>query len=65
MKHVKVKLGIDESVTSVAQKHHRLPFHLRDKVYNALKRLLDGGITEPVNDTSEWMSLVIIVPKRN
>ena len=41
MKHVKVKLDIEEFVTSVAQKHHRLPFHLRDKVYNALKRLLD------------------------
>ena len=65
MKHVKVKLDIEESVTSVAQKNHRLPFHLRKKVYNALKRLLDRGITEPVNGTSEWMSLVIIAPKRN
>ena len=49
MKDVKVKWAIDESVTSIAQKHCRVPFHLRDKIDNELKRLFDAGITE---DTS-------------
>ena len=48
MKDVKVKLAIDESLTPVAQKHRRAPFHLCDKVDDELKCLFDAGITEPV-----------------
>ena len=32
LKGVKVTLHIDETVKPVAQKHRRVPFHLRDKV---------------------------------
>ena len=65
MKDVNVKLGIDESVTPVAQKHRRVPFHLRDKVDKELKRLYDAGVIEPVNESTEWVSPVVIVPKPN
>ena len=65
MKDVKVKWAIDESVTPIVQRHCRVPFHLRDKIDNELKGLFDAGITEPVNDTSEWVSPMVIVPKRN
>ena len=64
-KDVQVKLAIDESVTPVPQKHRCVPFHLRDKVDNELKRLFDAGIIELVNDTNEWVSPVVIVPKIN
>jgi hypothetical protein len=37
LKGVKVTLHIDKTVKPVAQKHRRVPFHLRDKV-EALKR---------------------------
>ena len=61
MKDVKVKWAIDESVTPIAQKHCRVPFHLCDKIDSELKRLFDAGIIEPVNDTSEWVSPIVIV----
>ena len=64
MKDIRVKLAIDEFVTPVAQNHRSVLFHLRDKVDNDLKRLFDAGIIKPVNDTSEWVSPVVIVPKR-
>ena len=65
MKDTKVKWAIDESVTPIAQKHCRVSFHLCDKIDSELKRLFDTGIIERVNDTSEWVSPVVIVPKRN
>ena len=65
MKDIKMKVVTDESVTPVTQKHHRVPFHLRDKVHNELKRSFDARTVESVNDTSEWVSPVVAVPKRN
>lgn len=65
MKDVKVKVVTDESVTSVAQKHRHVPLHFRDKADNELRLLFDARIIEPVNDTSEWVSPVVAVPKRN
>ena len=60
-----MKLATNESVTPVAQKNRRVLFDLRDKVHNELKRLFDAGVIEPVNDTSEWVSPVVEVPKGN
>ena len=39
LKGVKVKLHIDKSMKPVAQKHRRVPFHLRDKVEAEVMRL--------------------------
>ena len=55
----------DEAVKPVAQKHRRLPFHLRAKVDQELNRLLKAGIIETVDEATEWVSPVVIVPKRN
>ena len=66
MKDEKVKIVIDESITPVPQKkYRRVPLHLLDKVDNELKHIFDAWILEPVNDASEWVSRVVIVPKRN
>ena len=66
MKDVKVKLAIDESVTPFAQKHHHIPFYFHDKADNfMIIHLFDAGIIEPVNNKSEWVSPVVIVPKKN
>ena len=65
LKDVKVKLHIDESVKPVAQKHRRVPFHLRSKVDDELDRLLKAGVIEPVSEATDWVSPVVIVPKRD
>ena len=65
MKYIKLKLPIDESVTTVSQKDRCFPFHLLDKVNNELKYLFDATIIEPVNDTSECVAPVVIVPNIN
>ena len=62
---VQVKLHIDESVKPVAQKHRHVPFHLREKVDQELKRLFEAGIIEPVVEPTDWVSPVVIVPKRD
>lgn len=56
MKDVKVKLHIDKTVEPVAQKHRRIPFHLRQKVDQELSRLLEAGIIETVNEPTDWVS---------
>ena len=61
---------MDESVTPFVQKHCRIRFYLRDKMTmnfpdNELKYWFDAGIIETVNDTREWVSPVVMLPKRN
>ena len=63
MKDVKVKLCIDPEVTPVANKHRRIPFHLRDKVEAEVNRLLEARIIEPVTEPSGWVSPVVLANK--
>ena len=67
MKHHQVELIVDKDVTHVAQQQRRIPFHLRAKVDNELNRLLEQDIIERIPDTeaTEWISPVVIVPKRD
>ena len=44
-----VKLHVDEDVKPVAQKHRRVPFHLRDKVEAEITRLEEADIIEKVD----------------
>ena len=50
MKDVKVTLFEDNSVSPVAQPHHRIPYHMRKKVEEELQRLEDLDIIEKVDD---------------
>lgn len=60
----KCKLHVDTSVTPVAQPHRRIPFHVRRKVEDELKRLQSLDIIEPVNDKpTPWISPIRVVPK--
>ena len=67
MKNRKVELIVDKNVTPVAQQQGRIPFHLRTKVDKELNRLLEEDIIERVPDTeaTEWISPVVIVPKKD
>ena len=46
MKDLKVKLDVDNIVRPVAQKHRRVPFHLRDKLEAELQRLEAANVIE-------------------
>ena len=65
MKEHTVKLNIDDKVIPIAQPQRRIPFHVRDKVKDAIEKLEKEGIIErvPENQPTPWVSLVVVVPK--
>ncbi|KAJ8044581.1 hypothetical protein HOLleu_07364 [Holothuria leucospilota] len=58
------KVKVKENVYPVQQKLRRLPFAVREKVSEELKRLEEQGIIEKV-DTSEWISPTVVKWKEN
>ena len=64
MKGVKVKLHIDKTVAPVAQRHRRVPFHWREKLDKELERLEAAGVIETVNTATDWVSPLVITPKK-
>ena len=65
LKDVKVKFHIDESVTPVAQKHFRQPFHLRKKIKAKLEEMEKHDLIEKVEGPTPWVSPILTVPKDN
>jgi hypothetical protein len=65
MKDVEVKLHIDETVTPIAQRARRIPFHLRKKVEQELDNLESQGIIEKVEGPTPWVSPLVVIPKKN
>ena len=65
LKNYEVKLHIDTSVQPVAQPVRRIPFHLRKKVSDELKKLETQGIIETVEGPTPWISPLVVIPKRN
>ena len=64
IKNYSVKLHIDPSVPPVAQRERQIPFALRDKVNDELKRLENKGIIEDVTgEPISWLNPLVIVPK--
>ena len=63
LRDFEVKLYIDKTVTPVARKHNRVPFHLRDKVEREIQRLLKEDIIEEVTGPTDWISSVVTPPK--
>ena len=62
---VQVKLHIDPDIKPVALPHRRIPYHLREKVEEEIKRLEELEIIEKVSGPTPWVSPVVIVPKPN
>ena len=62
-----VKLNIDKEITPTAQLQRRIPFHIREKVGEALKELESEEIIEPVPDDqpTPWVSPIVAVPKKD
>ena len=65
MKDFKVKLDVDKNVRPVAQKHRRMPFHLRDKLEAELQCLEVANVIERVESTTDWVSPIVIAPKKD
>ncbi|KAK3697503.1 hypothetical protein QZH41_002099 [Actinostola sp. cb2023] len=64
MKDKTTKLHIDSSVKPLAQRHRRVPFHMRDQVEAELKNLQDLDIIERAEGPTPWVSPIVIVPKK-
>lgn len=65
LKDYKLKLHINDSVKSVAQKACQVPFPLRDKVEKKLNELEELGIIEKVDGPTEWVNPAVVLPKSN
>ena len=67
LKNKQIRLAIDDSVLPVAQPQRRTPFHLRLKVESEIHRLENDDIIEKIPEgmPTDWVSPVVIVPKRD
>ena len=64
LKGTTAKLHVDKSVKPLAQKHRRVPFHIRDQVEAELKKLEDFDIIERAEGPTPWVSPIVVVPKK-
>lgn len=62
-----VKLNIDRETAPKAQPQRRIPYHIREKVGEALKELEDSDIIErvPEDQPTPWVSPIVAVPKKD
>ena len=65
MKDLKVKLDVDKNVRPVAQKHHSVPFHLRDKLEAELQHLEAANIIQQVESVTDWVPPIVTAPKKD
>ena len=65
-KHAKVKTGVDESITPVAQVNRKILYHYQDKVKEELRKLEDGGVIEAVRkgEPTRWLSPLVTQQKK-
>ena len=63
MRDVEITFHIDPNVPPVAQPERRIPFHLRNKVADELKRLEQNDIIEDATGPTPWVSPIVAAPK--
>jgi hypothetical protein len=64
---VTIKLDIDKDQIPKAQPQRRIPYHIRNKVEDALKALEKEDVIErvPENEATPWVSPIVEVPKKD
>ena len=65
MKGVKVDLNIDADVKPVAQPLRRIPFSVRPKIGEEVRRLQEEDIIEKIDKPTSWIYPTVITPKKN
>jgi hypothetical protein len=65
LKNFQLRIPIDETVEPVIQPIRRIPYHLREKLDRNFNELVDLDIIEPVDGLSQWISPVVVIPKKN
>ena len=64
MEGVEVDLHVDRAVTPVVQPHRRILFSVRPKLEAELEKLITDDINKKVEEPTDWVSPVVIMPKR-
>ena len=67
LKDGQIKLSIDHNQPPKEQSQRRIPYHVRDKVENALEELENNEIIErvPENQPTPWVSPTVVVAKKD
>ena len=67
LKGEKIKLDIDKTLAPKAQPQRRIPYHIREKVKNAITELEKQDIIEkvPEGEATPWVSPIVAVPKKD
>ena len=65
MKDYEVKIHADPEVKPVAEPPRRIPYHLKDRVDEAISEMLDNDVIEehPSSEPTQWISNIVIAPK--
>ncbi|KAK9745976.1 hypothetical protein QE152_g6456 [Popillia japonica] len=58
-----INLHVDEQVKPITQTHRRVPFSIRNKIEDEIKRLKEADIIEEATGPTTWVSPIVIVPK--
>ena len=65
LKDFQVKLHINKDVKPIQAKIRHKPFHLRKAIEAEIKNKLDLGVIEKVeNEPTDWLSEIVVVPKK-
>ncbi|KAK9728132.1 hypothetical protein QE152_g18133 [Popillia japonica] len=58
-----VNLHVDEQVKPITQTDRRIPFSIRNKIKDQIKRLKEADIIEEATGPTTWVSPIVIVPR--
>ncbi|UYV75014.1 hypothetical protein LAZ67_12002096, partial [Cordylochernes scorpioides] len=59
------KVTLKDNYRPIAQRCRRIPYAIVEAVNQELDKMLENGIIEEVHQGSEWVSNIIVVPKRD
>eukprot|EP00795_Rhopilema_esculentum_P012135 gene12135-biopygen2287 len=67
LRDTEVQLNINQGLYQRLKPPRRIPFHIRQKVQDAVKELQRQDIIEPVpeNQPTPWVSPIVAVPKKD